>query len=161
MTTEEIRQELADRNVRFVRKDRSWLMRAIGWFLMVTFINQRFMTDYFTVIGKRTIYYPTKVTQKLELGEGIERFRTTLEHELVHMRQRDKWKILWQISWVLLPLPFLLAWCRWRWEREAYLTNIRNGTPIDWCVNALWAYGWPWPKPWMRKWFEEHAPSAE
>jgi len=39
-----------------------------------------------------------------------------------------------------------------------YLVNIKNGRSIEACVEALWKYGWPWPKKWMRSWFEKHSP---
>lgn len=153
MTEVELRAELAKHSVRLVEKSQSWLLRSIGWFLCVTGINKRFMDDYFTTIG-RTIYYPKVFSPDTDLY----RYRSTFEHELVHVAQFERFWHLYSLTYVLLPIPFGLAWFRWRWEREAYQVNRRNGRTVDECVEALWQYGWPWPKSWMRKWFELHQP---
>lgn len=123
-----------------------FLLRAVG--------NKRFVTGYWTTLF-RTIYYPTRVVDPYV-------YHVTLKHECVHIAQWDKWNILFSISYLLLPMPFFLAWFRWRWEREAYLVNIRAAVDrelaIERIVDSLWTgYGWPWPRKRMRKWFLEHA----
>ena len=122
------------------------LLRAVG--------NDRFMECYWTTLA-RTIYFPRGVTDPLE-------HREALEHELVHVRQWERWGVYLWLTYLFLPLPFGLAWFRWRWEREAYLVQIANARDpqceIERVVAVLWAgYGWPWPKPWMRRWFEKQS----
>ena len=85
-------------------------------------------------------------------------YKNILEHELVHVEQWKKWGIILWITYLFLPVPFGFAWFRWRWEREAYLVQIRSSSncekKINQIVNSLWyGYGWTWPKSWMRQWF--------
>ena len=59
--------------------------------------------------------------------------------------------MLWQVAYLLLPLPIGLAWFRWASERRAYLVQLRAGASVDATVETLWSrYGWCWPRPWMR-----------
>ena len=69
--------------------------------------------------------------------------------------------LLW-FSYLLMPLPFGLAWFRFRWEREAYLIQIAHAQDrereITRVVDTLWyGYGRPWPRRWMRRWFDQHS----
>lgn len=116
----------------------SYLLPWRSWFLRT-----------WTTIG-RTIYAPTHV----DIAGPLHPYATTIAHELVHVAQwRRFWAFLW-LGYILLPLPVLFAWCRWAAEREAYLVDIRAGRSVDDVVNTLWrSYGWPWPKPLMRRWF--------
>jgi len=157
MTPAEIREALAANKMRVRPKSESWLMRTIGFLLALFRINARFLERYTTVIW-RDVWYPSPWRDfDIDDDAQLAAHASTFEHELVHVAQRKKWWLFWAVSYLLLPLPFGLAWFRWRWEREAYLTNIRNGRTIEQCVDALWAYGWPWPRAWMRAWFEAHA----
>lgn len=122
------------------------LLRALG--------SRDFMDRYWTTVG-RTVYYPACVHDPHAHPD-------VLAHELVHVRQWERWGVLLWASYLLLPLPFGLAWFRWRWEREAYLVQIERAPDrareIDRVVNTLWSgYGWPWPRTWMRRWFERAA----
>jgi hypothetical protein len=113
-----------------------------------------FLSQYWTTVG-RTVYYPSCVHDPLAHPD-------VLEHELVHVRQWQRWGLWLWISYLLLPLPLGLSWFRWRWEREAYLVQIERAADrqreIDRVVEALWSgYGWPWPRAWMRRWFERNA----
>lgn len=131
-------------------KSESPLMKVLG-VLLRAIGNRRFMQEYWTTLGA-TIYYPSSVVEPYAHW-------LILEHELVHVRQWRDWGILFSISYVLLPLPIGLAWFRWRWEREAYLVQLRAAhdphSTADAIARRLFAdYGWPWPRPWMRRWFE-------
>ena len=122
------------------------LLRALGL--------REFTTRYWTTLA-RTIYFPTSVRDPYAHPQVI-------AHELVHVQQWARWGLWLWLSYVLLPLPVGLAWFRWRWEREAYLVQIERAVDrraeIDRVVEVLWSgYGWPWPRPWMRRWFERHA----
>ena len=116
--------------------------------------NRAFMDHYWTTIG-RTIYMPVGVEDPYD-HPGV------VEHELVHVQQYERWGILFMISYLLLPLPAGLAWFRWRWEREAYMVQIRNAadkeSEIERVIGSLWSgYGWPWPRGRMRAWFRHEA----
>jgi hypothetical protein len=174
-----------EHRVRFVRKDRSGLMRFIGWLLGI-FGYSRFMASAWTTVG-RTVYFPTgnkwfasvsggpqevlecaaEVLQLDAYKEYLEVNRPTVEHEFHHILQFAR---LWHLHSLLyllgLPLPFGLAWYRWRCERVAYLHQIRHyallpgATAMHWeaevehVVGVLWrVYGRCWPRSWMRRWF--------
>lgn len=138
---------------RFVAKRESNLMLAISWLLKLLG-NKRFMAAYWTTIGS-TIYYPSHVHEPNQ-------HPIVVEHELVHVRQWKKWNILFWLGYLFFPLPGLFAYLRWRWEREAYLVNLRyvqnKEAEIDRIVNNLWYdYFYTWPRGWMRRWFRENA----
>ena len=57
-------------------------------------------------------------------NESFASLVNTFRHELVHVRQWRRWHVLFWIGYLLLPLPIGLAWCRWRFEREAYLEEL-------------------------------------
>jgi hypothetical protein len=150
---DDIERALRAQRVRLVPKRSSRLMRAAALALRALGLRD-FQERYWTTIG-RTIYYPACVCDPLA-------HRDVLAHELVHVRQWQRWGVLLWISYLLLPLPFGLSWFRWRWEREAYLVQIERATDrereIERVVTALWSgYGWPWPRAWMRRWFERRS----
>lgn len=155
MTPQEIRKVLLHEGVKLRTKKDSYFMRFIGWLLAFTRINKRFMEDYITFMGS-TIYFPVGYTPDPLNDNFLRNNATTFAHEFVHLRQKKKYKLLWYLSYLFFPLPFFLCWGRWRWEREAYLVNIKAGAPVFTVVNSLHAYGRPWPKPWMTKWFENN-----
>jgi hypothetical protein len=136
--------------VRFVPKHDSRAMRVAAW-LLRPIGSRAFMERYWTTVA-RTVYYPACVRDPRAHPD-------VLAHELVHVRQWERWGVLLWATYLLLPLPFGLAWFRWRWEREAYLVQISSAPDcareIERVVEALWSgYGWPWPRAWMRRWFE-------
>ena len=78
------------------------------------------------------------------------------------------------IAYVLLPLPFGLAWCRMRLERAAYeetlrvhyhLGGIRAVERLREHVIAQFtsgSYGWMWPFPHaLSRWFDEFVAGLE
>lgn len=133
--------------VRVKDKRGSLLMRFLALFL-----GSRFMTSAWTTMGRRTIWAPTGADLTIN---GLLRRETIIRHELIHIAQARRWPVWFQLSYLLLPLPVGFAYFRWRFEREAYLVNLRAGqTSIDAVVDSLWGfYAWTWPKPWMRRWF--------
>ena len=136
--------------VRVLPKADSRLMRTCG-FLLRALGNRVFVQRYWTTIG-RTIYYPACVADPLA-------HPIVLEHELVHVRQWQRWGLWMWFSYLCLPLPVGLAWFRFRWEREAYLVDIAHAQDrereIGRIVDALWfGYGFAWPRRWMQRWFE-------
>ncbi|MFK7740400.1 MAG: hypothetical protein AB8H80_08750 [Planctomycetota bacterium] len=146
---DELRARFAHHRVQIRAKSSSRIMRWCARFARL-FGNPRFQSHFWTTLG-RTIYYPTLVDDPW-------RHPRVLRHELVHVRQWQRWGLLFWISYLLLPLPVGLAWCRWRWEREAYLEDLAQAANVDMAmehiVQSLWRnYGWAWPRPWMRRWF--------
>lgn len=137
-----------EHHVSFRPKSASQTLRLIG-VLLRALGNERFPYRW-TTIG-RTIYYPKDVRHPPAHPRAV-------EHEFVHVRQWERWGPLLWVSYLLLPLPIGLAWCRWRWEREAYLVELaahdNKSAALDRIVQALWSgYAWPWPRSWMRRWF--------
>lgn len=83
-------------------------------------------------------------------------------HELVHARQQRGFGLLGCfLLYFFLPLPVFFSG-RWFIEREAYLVDLRAGTrTIDQVVDTLWSqYFFPWPRSWMRDWFDRRVNRA-
>jgi hypothetical protein len=157
--------ELA-RGLRILRKDRVWHQRVIHY-LLFAIGQKRYLHDYVTTIGA-TIY----VTPDWDARPAADRC-ATLRHEIVHLRQFERYG-LWPmaIAYLLLPLPLGLAWCRMRLEREAYEETLRahheTGT-LDAGMRAhvirqftSGAYGWMWPFPRaVAHWYDEFVATLE
>jgi len=132
-------------------KDSWWLLRAIGFFAAL--VGKRDMWDEtWTTIGG-VVYYPVDVVDPKDPC-----YLATREHEAVHCRQQEGWPwLLWLAVYALIPLPVGFAYFRWKWEREAYLVNIKkHGYRPEWCADTLQQYLWPWPKKRMLRWFERN-----
>lgn len=140
----------------YIRKDQSWLMRLIGWFLETTGITKNFMTRFWTTIGNR-IYYPAHIVDPYcEQCFGVR------EHEKMHVGQAYALGLgLWPLGvvfmgllYLLLPLPIFFSG-RWLLERHPYLGDLKRGRfGVDQVVNNLHNnYLRPWPRKWMRIWF--------
>jgi hypothetical protein len=102
------------------------------------------------VIGD-TIYYPEHVTEP-----DADEHKDTVEHEKEHLRQFEKYgTFCFLFLYALIPLPFFLAYFRWKFEREAYMVNLKNGADLELVLESLKHYGRPWPVCCMRKWFKK------
>jgi len=143
------KQELDAMGVKVLSKAGSKFMLLLG--VIANLFHIDFMNRFWTTIGN-TIYYPTTVKNPYHRT-----YQKVIEHELVHVQQWRKWNILFSVSYALFPLPVFFAWFRWRWEREAYMIQVRaNPDSINWIVETLWSnYLWCWPKKWMKEWFEK------
>lgn len=105
-----------------------------------------FVTNMWTTVG-RTVYFPSNVNDP-------EKHTTTLEHEAIHVKQYNSYGPLLWLLYLFFPLPIGFAYFRWRFEREAYLVQLREGASPELLADLLWRhYAWPWPKPWMERWF--------
>ncbi len=159
--------------VRFIRKDRSWLMR-----LLAVVLPAAFMTRFWTTVGRR-IYYPATGPDpagwehvsafRLQINrwtDYLEKHRGVVEHEFYHVLQFERLWHLHSLFYLVFPLPFGLSWYRWRCERVAYLHQIRHYTlspeatkaccyaEVHRVVSTIWkSYGWCWPRSWMWNWF--------
>lgn len=152
-----------------VEKQDSWLMRVIGWLLLVlTFGSQReFMVSFITTLGY-TVYTPS-VWPHLSEQTRME----VLRHERIHMRQARKYTPFFFSLLYLLPiLPLGLAYFRAKFEMEAYTETMRaarefNGPKV--LQNAAYKkvivdhfitgqYGWMWPfKKTVEGWYDDAA----
>lgn len=135
------------------RKEDSRLMRVLG-----RVMGERFRRYFWTTISSTTTWAPSSVDlDRLGAREAEEHgeHEVVLRHEATHARQAKKWPGWYQVSYLLLPLPVLFAYFRFRWEREAMLVDIHSQTKtIEEVIHVLWhSYGWCWPRPWMRRWF--------
>jgi hypothetical protein len=115
-----------------------------------------------------TIRFPLQRATRIYHPRGIDphdpRHAGTLVHEMVHVeRQWSRWWGPWivPILYLLLPLPVLMSG-RWWIERPAYLADIRAGRmTIDRAIEVLQTQYWrPWPRAWMRRWFERQLQEA-
>lgn len=138
-------------------KKESFVMHLLALILFP--FNPKFLYSYWTTwYGK--VYAPVGFSLNDQAGYPAK--KRVLEHEGIHLKDMKKWKFLFRISYLLLPLPFGLAYCRWRWERKAYLPELKElknhhtfAKRLNQIVNALGGpdYMWTYPKSWMRKWF--------
>jgi len=154
---------IASQGVKIVRKDQSKFWRFLGWLVkVVTFgKNDSFGTDFTTTIGKTIAVTPDWPTWAPE--DKLE----TITHEMVHVGQYKKFTLVgMSLLYLLVFLPFGLAYFRYRFEREAYLTEYKYTIAKGWGtkdaliesgVSELSGsdYGWAWlSKSGIRKWFQ-------
>jgi hypothetical protein len=153
--------------VRVVPKSAFWHQRAAGLALRIlTFGGQRtYLSRYVTTLG-HTIYVPDDF-DAWDPGHAWE----VLRHELVHVRQFERWGVAGMILlYGLLPLPAGLAYGRARLEWEAYRETLRavaerGGIEAardprlhEEIVRRFTGpdYGWMWPFPRsIRRWIAE------
>lgn len=162
-------EQALDLGVRFVSKDDSWLMRACGALLgaLVAVLRmnsalgqqardgfiERFWTTLRLPFCAPRVYVPTYAWSTITSS----RHSDIIRHELVHVRDFAPWygPFLMALLFVF-PLPVLFSG-RWFIERHAYLGDILAGevTAAE-AAEMLWEYYlWPWPRPWMQRWFEK------
>lgn len=98
-----------------VPKQDSKLMKFIYTFTLMRFWNPQFM-GYFitTMFGK--VYMP-----KQFIGAPI--MVDVLRHELVHLRDMKKYPVLFELTYILFPLPIIFT-LRAYWEYRGYCESI-------------------------------------
>lgn len=155
-----------ERPVRVVKKSEEWHQRAAAKALWaLTFGGQRtYLSHYVTTLG-HTIYVPDDFD-----AWPPDRAWQTLRHELVHVRQFERYGwVLMILFYGILPLPAGLAFFRARLEWEAYTETLRAIAESEGLEAArdpaLHAqiierftgpdYGWMWPFPRMvQRWID-------
>ena len=167
---EEIREEVP--GFRLLSKRDSRFQRLLhGLLVGLTFGGQRgYLDRYVTTIG-RTVYVDLRWEERAALDRWA-----TLRHERVHLRQFQRWGLVGMaLLYLLVPLPVGLAWCRMRFEREAYEESIRalrdaygaeylrrpsvRARMIEQFTGP--AYGWMWPFPRaVARWYDRHCPAG-
>lgn len=141
-----------------VAKDNSKFMRFLAKLLWP--INREFMDGYITTIGY-TVYMPRDL---FNTPEGTD----TLRHELVHVRQYDRFKLWFMVSYLIFPLPVIFT-MRAYWEYQAYKESLRatherfgslGDADIEWVVEQFTssAYGWMFPfRGLLTRWLNKFA----
>ena len=149
IVNENIALELFEKDVTLICKNESRVMRFIAWFLSSSvFLNT------WTTIGS-TIYYSSGVIDPYEYSMIIKR---ELEFTSRMSRLGFVW---WVISYLFLPLPFFLAYFRWREERKRVRFWLGGFELVDaervrLFAEAIWERcGKCWPKSWMERWLLE------
>jgi len=95
-----------------VEKGRSSLMRFFS--LLLKPFNPDFMARY-TVTWGSTVFMPKTIM-------GTEQGAEILLHEAVHMRDSKKWKFIYYLSYIILPIgPSFRA----IWELRAYTESMQ------------------------------------
>lgn len=135
----------------YVAKESIWWWKWIGFIVP----NAYWLT--WTTIG-HTVYYPPYVEDPM-----LDQYHYVRVHETTHIiQQEESWLPWWIFKYLCLPLPIFFSWYRWKAEREAYLSELKAGAPIDAIVEVLWNdYGYCWPKKWMTTWFEDQLAQIE
>ena len=170
MTLSSIHHEMRARRIHVFDKSIAWHQRLVAVVLFVLSLGRMrtYLTHVVTTVGRR-IYVPRAwgswpVAQRADI----------LRHELVHVRQWERWGPLLWIAYVLLPMPIGLSWCRMRIERAAYEESIRaawerGGRPatdalrthvIEQFVGP--AYLWMWPfRASIARWYDVFVESLD
>lgn len=98
-----------------VEKESSFWMHALYIASLMRFWNPDFMESYVTVMfGK--VYMPKRFI-------GSETGYRILRHERIHLLDAKKWPILFELSYLLFPLPFIIT-MRAYWEFRAYCESL-------------------------------------
>ena len=140
-----------------------WKTLDVIFYILRDLKKSDFMARATTVGG--IIAFPEKT--KLYAVNPME--YVTLKHEAVHIKQQatfglgDAWAGAWLflLLYLFVPLPALVSWFRFKFEREAMITEIKTAkslgyTPdMEFYVQALGgpSYLWAWPEAKVRKWF--------
>lgn len=148
-------------------KGSSLLMKVVAALLLVLTLGaqRRFMSEYITTIG-RTVYVPNDWNTWAD-----SRKLAVLRHERIHMAQAKRYGfLLFSLMYIFLPLPLGLAYCRARFEWEAYEESMRAHADLygrrilddvryrDSIVRQFTtgAYGWMWPfRNTVEGWYEK------
>lgn len=109
-----IKQEFP--KLQIIPKEESKIMKFIFAITLMRFWNPSFMKRYITVMFG-SIYMP-----KAFIGTPI--MVDVLRHELVHLRDAKKYPILFELSYVLFPLPTIFT-MRSYWEFRGYCESIK------------------------------------
>lgn len=146
-------------SLRVVEKE-GWFWKLLNTLLVIFSFgkNKTFLTKFITTIG------PVIAVPK-DWPASDETKYMVLAHELVHIKQQARlgfgnpWVGLvpFAIAYLFLPIPTLFAYCRYRFELEAYVVSIHKALELygkdtamaylDAYVNSLsgYQYIWAWP----------------
>ena len=102
-------------NFEVVPKSSSWLMKGLYTFSLMRFWNPHFMEVYITALfGK--VYMPERFIGT-QIGYEV------LRHEYVHLRDAARFPVLFELSYLFLPLPVIFT-LRAYWEYRGYCESL-------------------------------------
>lgn len=151
---------------RIVVKPTSRMQRVLHKALVALTLgrNRAYLDGYHTTIGQRV--YVTADWDAL----GRDHRYLVLRHERVHLRQFRRYTLVGMaLLYLLVPLPFGLAYFRARFEREAYEETIRGAAELHGADHVRGApfrdhildqftgpsYGWMWPfRRSLERWYD-------
>lgn len=158
-----IREEFP--NFKVLKKSESSLMKTIGRFLKFVSFGKMttFMDSFITTIGT-TVYVPDSWDSRSSSSKAI-----TMRHERVHMRQARDWgRIAFSFLYLFFPLPFVFAYFRMKFEKEAYeesliaayeyygttlFTQALKDDVVQHFTSAEYMWMWPWKKS-VEEWYD-------
>jgi hypothetical protein len=124
-----------------------------------------YLDGFHTTIGQ-AVY----VTADWDDRDSDDRY-VTLRHEAVHLRQFRRFTLPGMaVLYLLLPLPFGLAWFRAQFEKAAYAESVRAAAEVwgpAYPRSAAYrrrvieqfttaAYGWMWPfRAGLERWYDQ------
>ena len=127
-----------------------WLVNLVGVFSPSW--KSKWMTRVSNAMGSTYMVFPTR-----EGYSDLSDYSTYLiyRHELVHLQDARKYGVWFILSYVLFPLPFLLAG-RAHWEYRGYAQNLLvryeergeiSDASLEWIGEHYWGtlYFWMWP----------------
>jgi hypothetical protein len=141
---------------RVVHKPLARSQRALHRLLVAVTLgqNRAYLDGYHTTIGRK-VY----VTGDWDAMSRDQRY-LVLRHERIHLRQFRRYTLVGMaFLYLLIPLPFGLAYFRARFEREAYAETIRGAAELHGADHVRAeafrehileqftgpSYGWMWP----------------
>lgn len=147
------------RGIKIVYKD-TWFWKMLNVLtIIVTFGRNNTFLLSITTVGKTVAVPRYWDTWTPEYKAAV------LVHELVHVEQAEKYTLLgFWFLYFLFPLPIGLAWFRYKFERDAYLAELKllkdpeaRREQVEFVVDEIAGAGyvWAWPfKKAARRWFE-------
>ncbi|HYU16814.1 MAG TPA: hypothetical protein VEL05_12100 [Candidatus Acidoferrum sp.] len=151
---------------RIISKPSSRMQRMLHRALVVLTLgrNRAYLDGFHTTIGRRV--YVTSDWDEM----GRDQRYLVLRHERVHLRQFRRYTLGGMaLLYLLVPLPFGLAYFRARFERAAYEETIRGTAELHGAAHVAQAkfrdrildqftgpaYGWMWPfRRSLERWYE-------
>ena len=122
---EEIKKEFPDFEI--VPKQDSRLMKFIYNATLMRFWNPQFMGHFITTMfGK--VYMPKQYV-------GVPAMVDVLRHEIVHLRDMKKFPIIFELTYILFPLPIVFT-MRAFWEYRGYCESILANNDRYGCVSS-------------------------
>jgi hypothetical protein len=102
-------------NFEVIEKNKSFLMKIIYIVTLMPLWNPHFMDLYVTVMfGK--VYMPPNLI-------GTSTGYQILRHERIHLQDAKSWPVLFELSYLLFPLPLIVT-MRAYWEYRAYCESL-------------------------------------
>jgi hypothetical protein len=145
---EEIKGEFP--KFKIIPKEESPFMKFLYVATLMFLWNKHFMENYITVIFG-VVYMPKCYIGTATGGD-------VLRHERVHMRDAHRWPILFELSYIFLPLPLIFS-ARAFWEYRGYCESLLaerdrygyvSNSSIDFYVSLFCSSDYLWMFPFKK-----------